>query len=113
MSTRRRLCSRHQEASYGGCGGGKLAVEGAAALRSPSAPSSMSFLKLLRHLANAEPGVCGHVCLRLSVLPGGRCLEGFSHTEELESSVLRVQQEWGKNRGNCTIFVVGIFEQYS
>ena len=30
------------------------------------------FLKLPRHLADAEPGACGHACLRLSAVPGER-----------------------------------------
>ena len=35
------------------------------------------FLKLPRHLADAELGACGHACLRLFAVPGGRCSEGF------------------------------------
>ena len=54
--------ARRREASSGGRGGVEI----------PFGSELHVFLKLPRHLADAEPGACGHACLRLSAVPGGR-----------------------------------------
>uniref|UniRef100_M8B1X8 Uncharacterized protein n=1 Tax=Aegilops tauschii TaxID=37682 RepID=M8B1X8_AEGTA len=91
---------------------GKLVVEGAEALRSPSAPSSMSSSS-----SRATSRMQSRACVDMPIFVCPRCRAGVvrrvSHTPRNQKSfVLRVQREWGKNRGNCTIFVVGIFEQW-
>ena len=59
---REREQARRWEASCGGRGGVEI----------PFSSELHVFLKLPRHLADAEPSACGHACLRLSVVSGGR-----------------------------------------
>ena len=70
------------------------------------------FFELPRHLADRDSGGHGDAGVALSAVQGGGCSEHFGDTEEPKSTVLCVQEQGGKNRGNLTLFVVGIIEQY-